>query len=660
MITRLRNILGLQTTEQKIEEYSLLKGELDDINGMTDELAESCLSRVNGFNEVLKSDNYSPEIKESVQKRYSNFLDGQKKEVIGLVNRRHKVEKSISSILKDDKIKEAVNEFEVLNNAKRNYKEGAISKNIYNEIIKSKKGKVHYSDNFVFWGDKLLLIQRATDDGGANKWCLPGGHVDAGESHEKAAVRELVEETGIEVKNAVLAGVYENEDVMIEYYTSSVESDTEPSILLDSSEHQSYKWFDIYKESLDDMEFPFNMKENIKKILLPEEVEAKNISKAVNMFIDGYISKEVLSDIVKARTGYYSDNSENRRLKRVGQKYGNKGVKEQTNTEPKKEAPIEEYAKQASDEALNTALKQSDDNKVKQAAKEELNERKEGGEDKADQPKENVSVDTEKKQEGENSPTSDKKEEVQIKDKVEELSDKYRDLMKQGMDDDFSDSFKTSEIHRKQKDLSRYISRVKEFEKTDKAEHLNKAQELLGLKSEQEIKDFFGDGDIIGIKVEDEGIAVLTDDCYCKRGFFGDSVTMAEFILNPDINKGEGKGSEIFFNQVNSFKKKGYRKLETFAAMGETYNGYYTWARLGYEMREGSLGRAKFKSRISEAEDENIKSVNSLSELMTFSEGRSWWKENGVQFNGEFDLSDNSKSMFILNKYMEEKKNAKK
>ena len=157
MITRLRNILGLQTTGQKLEEYSLLKGELDDINGMTDELAESYLSRVNGFNEVLKSDNYSPEIKESVQKRYNNFLDGQKKEVIGLVNRRHKIEKSISSILKDDKIKEAVNEFEVLSNAKRNYKEGAISKNIYNEIIKSKKGKVHYSDNFVFWNDKLFF-----------------------------------------------------------------------------------------------------------------------------------------------------------------------------------------------------------------------------------------------------------------------------------------------------------------------------------------------------------------------------------------------------------------------------------------------------------------------------------------------------------------------
>lgn len=328
MIAKLRHILGLQTIEEKLEEYTLLKGELSDINDRTDILAEDYITKLNGFNDILKSESYGTEIKERVQKRYTHFLQEQKKEVIDLVNRRHKIEKSISSILKDEKIKDAVNEFELLEKAKSNYRDGNISKNVYNDIIKAKKGKVHYSDNFVFWNGKLLLLQRATDDDGANKWGVPGGHVDAGESHEDAAVRELQEETGLVVDKVVLAGTYSNDDVMIEYYTSYIESDTEPQLILDTAEHQSYRWIDLYRENIDEFEFPFNMKENIKKLLLPKEEKPQDISKAVNMFIDGFISKEVLSDIVKARSGIYENTPENRKLGRVGQRYGSKKVED--------------------------------------------------------------------------------------------------------------------------------------------------------------------------------------------------------------------------------------------------------------------------------------------------------------------------------------------
>lgn len=331
MIAKLRQILGLQTVQEKLERYTLLKGEMDEINERTDFLAEEYISRLNGYNTLLKSD-CSPEIKDSVQKRYANFMDGQKKQVIGLVNQRHKVEKSIASILKDEKIKDAVSEFELLEKAKSNYKSGIISKGVYNDIIKAKKGKVHYSDNFVFWNNKLLLIQRATDDEGANKWGLPGGHVDAGETHEQAAIRELQEETGLVVENPILAGTHQDDNVMIEYYTSTIESDTEPQLVLDTAEHQSYKWVDLHKEGIDEFEFPFNMKENIKKLLLPKREKPQDISKAVNMFIDGFISKEVLSDIVKARSGVYQNTHENRKLGRVGQRYGGKKESEKKET----------------------------------------------------------------------------------------------------------------------------------------------------------------------------------------------------------------------------------------------------------------------------------------------------------------------------------------
>lgn len=44
---------------------------------------------------------------------------------------------------------------------------------------------------------RRLLLQRGADSRYPNVWCIPGGKIEEGETSEKAAIRELVEETGL-------------------------------------------------------------------------------------------------------------------------------------------------------------------------------------------------------------------------------------------------------------------------------------------------------------------------------------------------------------------------------------------------------------------------------------------------------------------------------
>ncbi len=60
---------------------------------------------------------------------------------------------------------------------------------------------------------RVLLTQRA-DNG---HWCLPGGHMESGESAAEACEREVREETGLKVKAVRLLGVYSNPDQLVIY-----------------------------------------------------------------------------------------------------------------------------------------------------------------------------------------------------------------------------------------------------------------------------------------------------------------------------------------------------------------------------------------------------------------------------------------------------------
>ena len=65
----------------------------------------------------------------------------------------------------------------------------------------------------VFHGNKWLVGLCVSEDDRNNRWCFPGGEIEKGESPEEAAVREVLEETGVKCKAVERHFYHEEEDV---------------------------------------------------------------------------------------------------------------------------------------------------------------------------------------------------------------------------------------------------------------------------------------------------------------------------------------------------------------------------------------------------------------------------------------------------------------
>jgi ADP-ribose pyrophosphatase YjhB (NUDIX family) len=89
-------------------------------------------------------------------------------------------------------------------------------------------GRIHFSDPKVAVGvliqdaGRLLLIKRGNDPE-RGKWSVPAGFVDGGEDPARAAEREVLEETGLQVRVTGLLDVYarsrttDGADILIVY-----------------------------------------------------------------------------------------------------------------------------------------------------------------------------------------------------------------------------------------------------------------------------------------------------------------------------------------------------------------------------------------------------------------------------------------------------------
>ncbi len=71
--------------------------------------------------------------------------------------------------------------------------------------------------------DKLVMVRRGVEPA-IGRWAFPSGYVDRGEAVEDAAVREVKEETGLDVRLKGFVGLYSRTDDPVVLATFSAEA----------------------------------------------------------------------------------------------------------------------------------------------------------------------------------------------------------------------------------------------------------------------------------------------------------------------------------------------------------------------------------------------------------------------------------------------------
>jgi hypothetical protein len=141
----------------------------------------------------------------------------------------------------------------------------------------------------------------------------------------------------------------------------------------------------------------------------------------------------------------------------------------------------------------------------------------------------------------------------------------------------------------------------------------------------------------------------------------GNKIIYNAFFEVSKDGRGEGKGLQIFSDQVANMAANGFAYIETHAAGNgmalkeqgdDAFNGFYTWPRFGYDE-----DISDFSSSVQKKIKKQFPDAKSVLDIMDTKEGRKWWKENGVDLeHAKFDLRPNSRSMLTLQNYMKERK----
>ena len=103
---------------------------------------------------------------------------------------------------------------------------------------------------------KILLLHRQDNKSEGNKWGLPAGKVDDGEDIFEAIVREIKEETGLNISKENISHFkkiyvrYPEYDFIYHMFHTNLEDlDKTPKVIINLKEHKDFRWAEIERAS---------------------------------------------------------------------------------------------------------------------------------------------------------------------------------------------------------------------------------------------------------------------------------------------------------------------------------------------------------------------------------------------------------------------------
>ena len=145
--------------------------------------------------------------------------------------------------------------------------------NTPNELVTDIEGNKYWIspsisvDAVLIVADRVLVIKRSAAMSNAGLWCLPCGFMDWNEIPLDACIRELYEETGVDVREAVII----NADYQRPHSLNRTALQfrfvlqDKPEVNLDIEECIDYKWIAV--DELHELNWAFGHDEVIRKLL---------------------------------------------------------------------------------------------------------------------------------------------------------------------------------------------------------------------------------------------------------------------------------------------------------------------------------------------------------------------------------------------------------
>ncbi len=117
---------------------------------------------------------------------------------------------------------------------------------IYREAPEGFEPRFNIVSCFVEHDGRFVLLHRPIQKSQGGKWGVPAGKMDAGETELQAMVREMKEETGLDVQPESLKYYTKlfvrYPDYDFGYTMFSLSVDEAPNIVLSPQEHQDFRW----------------------------------------------------------------------------------------------------------------------------------------------------------------------------------------------------------------------------------------------------------------------------------------------------------------------------------------------------------------------------------------------------------------------------------